>query len=185
MVLVLYAHPYPDRSRANRALLRALHGVEGVVVRSLYDRYPDLAIDVAAEHRVLESTETIVFQHPLYWHAPPALMAMWLEKVLVHGWAFGEGAQGFVGKRCLWVVTLGSGEMQFLGDDPGGPPLETYEAPLRHAMERCGAQWLPPMVIAGARVIAKADLAAVATEYRRRIVELVADEQRTEGDDRG
>lgn len=176
MVLVLYAHPYPDRSRANRAMLRALEGESGIRVRSLYDLYPDLAIDVAAEHRALEATDTVVLQHPLYWHAPPALVAMWLEKVLVHGWAFGDGVTGLAGKRCLWVVTLGSGEMRFLGDDPDAPPLEVFEAPIRHAMSRCGATWLRPVVIRGVHDLSRAELAAAATEYRERIVALVAED---------
>lgn len=181
MVLVLYAHPYPDRSRANRAMLRALEGEPGVTVRSLYDLYPDLAIDVAAEHRALERAETIVLQHPLYWYAPPALMAMWLEKILVHGWAFGDGVTGLAGKRCLWVVTLGSGEMQFLGEDPTAPPPQVFEAPIRHAMERCGAQWLPPIVLRGVHDLSRAELAAAAAAYRAQIASLVAEDARSDG----
>ena len=49
VTLVLYAHPYPDRSRANRALVASLDGLADVQVRSLYDLYPDFTIDVAAE----------------------------------------------------------------------------------------------------------------------------------------
>ena len=52
--LVILAHPYPDRSRANRALVRALDGLPGVAVRSLYDLYPDFAIDVEAEREALD-----------------------------------------------------------------------------------------------------------------------------------
>jgi len=44
MVVVIFAHPYPDRSVANRTLLAGLDGLDGVEVRSLYDRYPDFAI---------------------------------------------------------------------------------------------------------------------------------------------
>jgi glutathione-regulated potassium-efflux system ancillary protein KefF len=182
MVLVLYAHPYPDRSRANRAMLRAVEGEHGVRVRSLYDLYPDLAIDVAAEHRALEASDTIVLQHPLYWYAPPALVAMWLEKVLVHGWAFGEGAAGLAGKRCLWVVTLGSGDMRFLGDDPDAPAPEVFAAPIRHAMRRCGATWLPPMLIRGVHDLSRAALGEVATAYRERIVGLVAEDAAARSD---
>ena len=38
MLLVILAHPYPDRSLANRTLLEAIDGLDGVTVRSLYDR---------------------------------------------------------------------------------------------------------------------------------------------------
>jgi glutathione-regulated potassium-efflux system ancillary protein KefF len=82
MIAVLHAHPYPDRSRANRALARAVDDLPGVVVRSLYDLYPDFAIDVDAEQRVLAAAEVVVWQHPLFWYTAPALQKLWYEQVL-------------------------------------------------------------------------------------------------------
>lgn len=173
MVLVLYAHPYPDRSRVNRQLLRGIAELAAVEIRSLYDLYPDFAIDVAAEQEAVARHRALVLQHPLYWHLPPAAMVMWLEKVLLHGWAFGAEARAFSGKRCWWVVTIGSGEMQFLGDDPTAPPREAYETAVRHALERCGATWLAPMIIANAHALDKTELARQSAEYRAALTELV------------
>ena len=80
MTLVVLAHPYPDRSRANRALIRALDGLAGVEVRSLYDLYPDFAIDAAAEREALTAASLVVWQHPLFWYSVPALLKLWFEK---------------------------------------------------------------------------------------------------------
>ena len=52
-IALIYAHPYPNRSRANRSLLSSVRGLDGVRVRSLYERYPDFAIDVDAEQELL------------------------------------------------------------------------------------------------------------------------------------
>lgn len=54
-ILLIFAHPYPDRSRANRALMEAIESLAEARVRSLYDLYPSFDIDVQAERRELES----------------------------------------------------------------------------------------------------------------------------------
>src|SRR5689334_974242 len=116
MILVVFAHPYPDRSRTNRALAEGAAGLESVEVRSLYDLYPDFAIDVEAEQSALERADALVFQHPLYWYTAPALLKLWFEKVLTLGWAYGRGGDALRGKRCLWAVTTGGDEFAYSED---------------------------------------------------------------------
>jgi glutathione-regulated potassium-efflux system ancillary protein KefF len=178
MVLVLYAHPYPDRSRANRALVEALGGLEGVRVRSLYELYPDFHIDARAEQAAVERTRTIVLQHPLYWYSPPAIMAMWFEKVLLHGWAFGAGGTALRGKRCLWVVTTGSPGELYSPQGVHGMSFEACEVTLRSTAVLCGMQWLSPMIVHDARTMPRADLDAVASRYRERLSALAAEDAR-------
>ena len=61
MICLIYAHPYPDRSRGNRVLLEAVRQLPGLDLRSLYDLYPDFGIDVAnsPELKVVENTERV------------------------------------------------------------------------------------------------------------------------------
>src|SRR5262249_12557002 len=80
MTLVIYAHPYPARSRACAALLEGIRGMEGVEIRSLYDLYPDFDIDGDAERHALESARLVVWMHPMYWYSVPALMKHWLDQ---------------------------------------------------------------------------------------------------------
>ena len=79
MITVIYAHPHPLRSRGGRPLLDAVRTLPGVAVRSLYDLYPDFAIDVEAEQRALAASRLVVWQHPLYWYSVPALLKLWFE----------------------------------------------------------------------------------------------------------
>jgi glutathione-regulated potassium-efflux system ancillary protein KefF len=116
-VVVIAAHPYPDRSRVNRVLTAAVADLPGVDVRSLYDLYPDFSIDVEAEQEALAASAAVVWQHPLYWYSVPALLKLWFERVLTAGWAYGPDGNAVRGKRCLRVVSTGRGRSRL----PGSP----------------------------------------------------------------
>jgi glutathione-regulated potassium-efflux system ancillary protein KefF len=162
---LVYAHPYPDRSRAGRALVEAASSVEGVDLRSLYDLYPDFVIDVDAERTALERAHTIVWQHPIYWYSAPALLKLWFEKVLGRGWAYGA-RRALEGKRCQWVVTTGSPPGHYTDDGPHGHPFADFEPVVAQTARFCGMRWLPPVVVHGAHVIDDAALRAEAERYR-------------------
>ncbi|MBK7977819.1 MAG: glutathione-regulated potassium-efflux system oxidoreductase KefF [Deltaproteobacteria bacterium] len=181
MILVIQAHPYPDRSRANRALGRAIHDLDGLEIRSLYDLYPDFSIDVGAEQRALERATTVVWQHPIYWYTAPALLKLWFEKVLTPGWAYGPGGTALVGKRCLWVATAGGDESSYREGGMHGQPFEAFVPVIRQTAAFCGMRWLEPLVVDGAHRIDEAELSGLGERYRERLRELVAEEGRGEG----
>lgn len=168
-IVVIYAHPYPDRSRANRVLFDAARGLNGVDGRSLYDRYPDFDIDVESEQRALAGAHTIVWQHPLYWYTAPALMKLWFEKVLTHGWAYGAGGRALVGKRCLWVVTTGGDEASYGDGGMHALPFATFEPVMAQTARFCGMQWLEPLVVHAAHRIDNEALFRQAGVYRDRL----------------
>ena len=86
-------------------MLDASRELPDVQVRSLYERYPDFAIDVEAEQQALTACEVVVWQAPLYWYGVPSMMHLWFEKVLTRGFAYGPSGDALSGKRCLWVAT--------------------------------------------------------------------------------
>ncbi len=176
LIVVIYAHPYPDRSRANAALARAIAGVDGVEIRSLYDRYPDFAIDVEAEQRALAACRTVVWQHPIYWYMPPALMKLWFEKVLQHGWAYGPGGTALRGKRCLWVVTTGGDEEGYAPSGAHRHPFASFVPAVRQTAQFCQMTWLDPIIVPGAHRIETADLEALGARYRARLEALRDDD---------
>ena len=51
MILIIYSHPYPHHSHANKRMLEQAGTLDGVEIRSLYELYPDFNIDIAAEQR--------------------------------------------------------------------------------------------------------------------------------------
>jgi hypothetical protein len=97
-VLVIFAHPAFQRSRVNRALIRAAGTTEGVTVHDLYETYPDFLIDVRDEQKLIEKHDAVVFQHPFFWYSSPALIKEWLDLVLEYRWAYGEGGDALRGK---------------------------------------------------------------------------------------
>jgi glutathione-regulated potassium-efflux system ancillary protein KefF len=173
MVLVIFAHPYPDRSLANRRLLDAIDGLDGVTVRSLYDRYPDFAIDADAEREALTEADVIVWQHPIHWYTVPALMKLWFERVLAAGWAWGAGGEALRGKRCLWAVTTGGTERDYSPAGIHGQPFDAFVPVVRQTAEFCGMAWLEPFVVWNARQLGTEALRDHGARYRSRLTALV------------
>jgi glutathione-regulated potassium-efflux system ancillary protein KefF len=178
MVLVIEAHPYPDRSRANRALGRALDGLEGVERRSLYDLYPDFSIDVPGEQAALLRASTIVWQHPIYWYTSPALLKLWFEKVLLVGWAYGRGGTALHGKQCLWVPTTGADDRGYAVDGEHAFPFQAFMPVVQQTARFCGMVWLEPLILHGAHRVSLDELQAFGVRYRARLEALVGEEVR-------
>lgn len=107
MILIIYAHPYPHHSHANKRMLEQVRTLDGVEIRSLYHLYPDFNIDVAAEQEALSRADLVILQHPMQWYSTPPLLKLWLDKVLAHGWAYGHGGTALHGKSVMWAVTTG------------------------------------------------------------------------------
>lgn len=172
MILVVYAHPQGARSVANRALLDAVSDLPGVALHPLYDAYPDFSIDVGAEQARVAAASVVVWQHPTYWYGAPALLTLWLEKVLTRGWAYGAGGSALAGKRVLWVTTTGNLLDQVERDELDGLPADGFAPQLKFTARYCGMQWLEPLVVHRAHRLAPEALAAHAARYRQRLIDL-------------
>ncbi len=166
MIALIYAHPHPARSRANRVLLDSARSAAGVTVRSLYDTYPDFEIDVDAERRLITQAKLIVWQHPIMWYTAPALLKLWFDTVLAHGWAYGEGGTALVGKSCLWVTTTGAPPDGYTTSGIHRHPFEAFVPVMEMTARYCGMHWLEPIVVHGAHQIDAAELQSHASRYR-------------------
>ncbi|BDH47160.1 glutathione-regulated potassium-efflux system ancillary protein KefF [Salmonella enterica subsp. enterica serovar Choleraesuis] len=168
MILIIYAHPYPDRSHANRRMLEKVEVLPDVEVRSLYDLYPDFNIDIAAEQAALSRADLIVLQHPMQWYNMTPLLKLWLDKVLSHGWAYGHGGYALRGKSLMWAVTTGGGEQHFnQGDHPG---FDVLSQPLQATALYCGLKWLPPFSMHCTFICTDSTLAEQACAYEQRLL---------------
>jgi glutathione-regulated potassium-efflux system ancillary protein KefF len=157
--------------------VRALDGLAGVEVRSLYDLYPDFDIDTAAEREAMERATVVVWQHPIYWYNVPALLKLWFEKVLTPGWAWGPGGDALRGKGCLWVATTGGEGGDYLPTGLHGHPFDAFMPAIRQTAEYCGMVWLEPLIVHEARQLEAAALEAWGGVYRARIAALAAEEE--------
>lgn len=146
-IALIYAHPYTERSLANRELLAAIDDLPFVARRSLYDLYPDFDIDVDAEQRALAAADLVVLQHPVYWYNVPALLKLWIDDVFALGWAYGEGGTALAGKSLQWIVTAGGDQRAYSSGGPHGHPFEVFIAPMRQTALFCGMHWLEPLVV--------------------------------------
>lgn len=175
MILIIYAHPYPQRSRAGRALLEAVRDLPGLEVRSLYDLYPDFDIDVDAEQAALQRADLVVWLHPIYWYSVPAMLKHWFDVVLLRGWAYGEGGDRLLGKHCLWVASTGGQQASFAPDGAHQMPFAEFEAPIRQTALFCGMVWEAPIALHGSQVTSDDGIAAAALAFRQRLNDWTTD----------
>jgi len=180
MLVLIFAHPYPDRSRANQVLLNAVRDLPDLEVRSLYDLYPAFDFDVEAEQAALTRSKIVVWQHPIYWYAPPSLLKHWFDKVLLRGWAYGEGGTALRGKRCLWVTTTGGEPDAYGPQGMHGHPFHVFVPPVEQTARFCGMHWETPIVLHGAHRVPTEVLERAAENYRMRLEQLIDDAKRSE-----
>lgn len=169
-IVVILAHPYPRASRACAALADAVRDLPDLETRSLYDRYPDFDVDVAAEQAALLAAGLVVWLAPMHWYGVPGLLKQWFDAVLVKGWAYGEGGTALAGKDVLWAVTTGGDEEAFTPPGRHGHDFATFVPAIEQTARFCGMGWLAPHAVHGAHRIDDAALAASARAFRARLV---------------
>lgn len=173
VALLIYAHPYPQRSRANRELLQAVQDLPGLELRSLYELYPAFDIDVSVEQERLTAHELVIWQHPMYWYSVPSLLKHYFDKVLARGWAYGTGGTALRGKSCLWVVTAGGDDHTFSPRGMHEHPFESFVPVVEQTARFCGMRWLEPLVVLGSHRISEQALGDFAAQYRERLSTLL------------
>ena len=170
--LILLAHPAYAASRVNRAMVDAVADLPGVTVHDLAASYPDFRIDVAREQALLLSHDTIVFQHPLYWYAAPAILKQWQDEVLTLGFAYGPGGNQLAGRRCFNAVSTGGPEVSYQTGSYNNYPLETLLLPYRQLANLTGMEYLPVFAIYGAARKTDDELLREVLAYRERLTAL-------------
>ncbi len=176
-VLVLYAHPRPDRSEVNAFLAAAARQVEGVTFVDLYAEYPSFEIDVDLEQDRLVNHDVIVFQHPVYWYSCPALLKEWQDLVLEHGFAYGSQGDALHGKVLLNAVTAGAREDVYDNAGQYELSLRQYFAPFEHTAILCGMRYLSPFALYAAGHAAEEDRLNQHVERYRRLLAALVEER--------
>lgn len=174
-VLVLFAHPRLEKSRANRALLRHLPQRPDVTFRDLYELYPDFNVRVSDEQALLLEHDVIVWHHPLYWYSAPPLVKQWIDLVLTFGWAYGPGGTALRGKRLLHAITTGGTDESYQTDGFHGYTLAEFLRPLQRTATLCGMTWLPPFAVQGTNRLGDATLEQAGRLYEQLISGLADD----------
>jgi glutathione-regulated potassium-efflux system ancillary protein KefG len=172
-VLLALAHPALERSRANRALVKAVKGLAGVTFHDLYETYPDFAIDIEAEQEKLLAHDVIALQFPLYWYSTPALLKEWFDLVWLHGFAYGIDGNALAGKRLFAACTTGGAAKAYHAHGYNRFSMDDFLRPLEQTAYLCGMVWETPFVVHGAALKNDEDLKEEAQRYRARIASLM------------
>lgn len=147
--LVIHAHPHPGQSTITRDLLQVFEAAPDVHLHRLYERYPDFDIDVAAEQQALAAAALVVWLAPVHWYGVPALLKHWIDQVLLHGWAYGQGGAALHGKTAWWVCSAGAPKSAYTAQGMHMRPFEDFVPPIEQTARFCGMDWLPPFVVHG------------------------------------
>ena len=170
-IVVYFAHLDIERSVINRALRDAVCDLPGVDFRDLLELYPDFFIDVATEQAILRDADLIVFQHPIYWYAAPAIYKHFVDTVLASGFAYGSSGSALQGKDFLLAVSTGAPAEEYQADGIHGYPFEEVLRPMEQTAHFCGMRFLPPLVLHGGQNLARDVIDAHAAGYRRLLKE--------------
>ena len=169
-IRLVAAHPNWRESRVNRRLFDAARALPRVEALDLFGTYPDYAIDVPREQAALAGKRLLVLLHPVHWYALPALAKLWLDEVLTHGWAYGDGGTALQGMDFWLVATTGGPAESYRPDGYNRFPFEAFLPPLAQTANLCGMRFLPPQVIHGAHRLDEAALAAEVARFTERLV---------------
>lgn len=167
-VLILYAHPAPQKSRLNRRMADAVRDLPGVTFHDLYEAYPDLDIDLRREQELLRNHDLIVMQHPFYWYSTPAILKEWCDIVLEHGFAYGEGGTALEGKAWVHALTTGGMARAYSAQGHNRFTIRQFLAPMDQTANLCGIWFLPPFTVHGAHQLdPETEIPRVVAEYVR------------------
>lgn len=167
--LVLVFHQFLDRSRANR--LMAHHAAQqGLLVRYMYDIYPDGDIDVAAEQQLLLAADRIVLQFPLQWYSSPALLKEWQDQVFTYGWAYATPEPALQGKEFIVACTTGAPAEIYDRSTPHQWDLNDLLRPFQATTWKLEAKYLQPFYVKGALTMSQAQLQEYAQDYVKHIL---------------
>lgn len=140
-----------------------------------------LSADITAEQEKLSWADAVVFQFPLWWYAPPAIMKGWIDRVLVKGYAYGVtdpadprrtlryGEGVLSGKRALVLTSIGGPEAAF-GTRGINGQLDQVLFPLLHGtLWYTGMSVLPPVAVYSANRLDAHDFRTAADAVRHHV----------------
>jgi glutathione-regulated potassium-efflux system ancillary protein KefG len=152
-VLVLFAHPAVERARLGPMMARAADALPHVVVRDLYELYPDFTIDVSAEQKALKRAAAVVLQFPFYWYSTPAILKEWMDLVLTHGFAYGREGRALEGKHLACALTTGGGPFAYGARGVNRYGIADFLRPLEQTAHLCRMRWRKPFVVHGTAIL--------------------------------
>lgn len=145
-VLLVFAHPFPNRSRLNRSLVDGVRDLPGLVIHDLYEKYPNFLIDVREEQEALLKADIVVFQHPFYWYSCPPLLKQWFDDVLERDFAYGPDGTSLQGKYWMHAISTGGPHTAYTRTGYNHFSMHELIRPFEQSAYLCGMIPLEPFI---------------------------------------
>ena len=146
-LLVYYAHPGHRYSHVNSVMVEQAQQVKDITFVDLYAEYPRFNIAVDKEQQRLLDHDVILFQFPLFWYSTPSLVKEWIDLVLEHGFAYGDGGDKLTDKRMMLAITAAGPVDAYRPKGYQHFPLRTFLTPLEQTAHLCKMRFTPPYVL--------------------------------------
>ena len=146
-VLVYYAHPGHQVSRANKQMFAAAGQVADITLVDLYAQYPRFDIDVDEEQARLLRHDVVIFQCPVFWYSTPAIIKEWQDLVLEQGFAYGHEGEALAGKTMLLALTAAGPQSAYDAAGYQHYDLRTFLTPLEQTARLCHMHFAAPYVL--------------------------------------
>ena len=141
-------------------------------------RTRSFSADIAREQARVERADLFIFQFPLWWGGPPAILKGWIERVLAYGFAYVDGRRFerglFKGRGAILCVTTGGTTERFSPQGVYGPIEKVLWPMQRLTLQYLGLSVEEPYICYGAPRVDAAAREAYLAGWRERVGELVA-----------
>jgi glutathione-regulated potassium-efflux system ancillary protein KefG len=164
-ILILFAHPKFEKSRANNALISRIKNVDNITFHDLYEEYPNFHIDVKREQALLQQHDIIIWQHPFYWYSSPAILKQWQDMVLEFNWAYGPEGKALEGKTVMNVITTGGTRDVYCSEGYNSFTVNQFLRPFEQTAKLCSMHYLPPFAVMGTHSISDDEIENYANQY--------------------
>lgn len=141
-------------------------------------RTGSFSAEIAREQARVEKADLFIFQFPLWWGGPPAILKGWLERVLAYGFAYVDGRRFdsglFKGRGAIMCVTTGGTPARFTPEGVYGEIERVLWPMQRLTLEYLGLNVEEPFICYGAPRVDLAARQAYLAGWRERVRGLVA-----------
>jgi len=149
----LYAQDFDPCERAghfNSPMDRARFDVQGEQMHA--SDSGNVPSDIQQEIDKLDSADLVIFQYPMWWHLPPAMLKGWFDRVFIYGEVYASQKRfekgRYVGRRAMVSVTVGTSEETYAFNGRSGD-INLMLWPVHFTIAYVGYSVLEPFVAYG------------------------------------
>jgi NAD(P)H dehydrogenase (quinone) len=131
--------------------------------------------DIEEEQNKIKWADLIIFQYPLWWTDPPAILKGWFDRVLAYKFANGPWRyeNGLLkGKKAMLSITTGGGPDEYGEGARKGPIMERLFSVHHEKLFYCGMDVLPPYIAWGPQGKTAGEREELLNDYAKRLTEI-------------